>query len=95
MARSPWGGERKKRSITQPVGLRVCGCVTPAPNENPIHHAVPGMLGWDEQAAPLWQALWGPNLQEVSSSLVHGEIEVWKRVAEIKSREPGARLTSV
>lgn len=67
MELSPWGGERRKRSITR-QWVCVCGCVAPAPHGTLIHHTVSETLRCAEQTAA--QAPRGWNLQEVCSSLM-------------------------
>lgn len=87
MEPSPWGGERRKRSITQRSARRCVGVLHLPLHGTLIHHAVPGMLGWGEQA---WR---GWSLQEVCSSLSTGETEAWIRAAEVKSGDPNLHLS--
>lgn len=65
-------GEGRGRKDPSPNRL-VCGCVGVShlpPTRSPIHHAVPGMLGQDEQAAPTSGGLCGDqNLQDVIRAL--------------------------
>lgn len=69
-------GRGEEEKIHHPTGWSagVWVCCTCPPTRSPIHHAVPGMLGQDEQVAPTSGGLCGdPNFQDVIRALLgHG-----------------------